>query len=96
MSNIIIKKNELPLTGSKSYDDVIKLLNRDVDLTPDGIIKYFKHLRKIGTSVSTINHKIAALKKSLTILLQLPSRVRGKLRSIFYKGIAEAMADQWG
>ena len=25
-----------------------------------------------------------------------PSKDRGKLRSIFYKGIAEAMADQWG
>lgn len=25
-----------------------------------------------------------------------PSKDRGKLRSIFYKGIADAMADQWG
>jgi len=25
-----------------------------------------------------------------------PSKNRGKLRSLFYKGIAEAMADQWG
>jgi len=27
---------------------------------------------------------------------RLPSKIRGKARSIFYKGIAEAMAHQWG
>ena len=27
---------------------------------------------------------------------KLPSKIRGKVRSRFYEGIAEAMADQWG
>ena len=27
---------------------------------------------------------------------KLPSKIRGKVRSRFYKGIADAMADQWG
>ena len=27
---------------------------------------------------------------------RLPSKIRGKVRSRFYEGIAEAMADQWG
>jgi site-specific DNA-cytosine methylase len=28
--------------------------------------------------------------------LKLPSKIRGKIRSRFFEGIAEAMADQWG
>jgi hypothetical protein len=27
---------------------------------------------------------------------KLPSKIRGKVRSRFYEGIANAMADQWG
>ena len=27
---------------------------------------------------------------------KLPSKIRGKVRSRFYEGIADAMADQWG
>jgi len=27
---------------------------------------------------------------------RLPSKLRGKVRSRFYEGIAQAMADQWG
>ena len=27
---------------------------------------------------------------------RLPSKIRGKVRSRFYEGIAEAMANQWG
>ena len=29
-------------------------------------------------------------------LVRLPQKIRGKVRSRFYKGIAEAMANQWG
>lgn len=71
MSDLVLKKTiGLPLTGSQSYDSALKKINSEAELTPEGLRRYFDDLRDRGLSVSTINHKIAALKKSLKIMAE--------------------------
>ena len=70
--NEIIKKQSaiLPLTGSKSYDSALQKINADAVITPEGLRDYFQSLRDKGLKISTINHKIAAVKKALKIMAE--------------------------
>lgn len=71
MSNIIKKQNNiLPLTGSKSYDSALAKINAEALISPEGLKNYFQSLRDQGLTVATLNHKIAAVKKSLRIMAE--------------------------
>jgi integrase len=65
-----IKKSALPLTGSSSYDSAIKKINAEANISPAGLKQYFQSLRDRGLTVATLNHKIAAVKKSLKIMAE--------------------------
>jgi len=70
MNDLTLKTSGLPLTGSRSYDSALAKINAEAELTPDGLRKYFQSLRDRGLAVATINHKIAAVKKSLKIMAE--------------------------
>ena len=87
MNDLTLKKTGLPLTGSRSYDSALAKINAEADLSPEGLKRYFQGLRDQGLAVATINHKIAAVKKSLKIMSERAGedswRMRYELDRIF-------------